>query len=197
MNLSKKILISTVALTILVLGGCSSGSTTTPKTSDDDKTRIIDNAQYDFNVRIPREWDVIEAKDFTSEVPKQTVIVFRNNVKNEDFTANVNVIRNTLQTPRETLDYAKQVLNRQKGGLYNYRETARDLVQVSITGKKVDTYLTHFEAKKDPASELTKFVQTYAVKGSEAYIVTGSLSPKENTNNANTVDEIVKSFTIK
>jgi hypothetical protein len=182
---------------LLVLSGCSSGGSTTQKTTDDDKTRIIDSASYDFNVRIPREWDVIEAKEFTSDVPPQTVIVFRNNVKNEDFTANVNIIRNTLQNSKETLDYAKQVLNRQKNGLYNYKESGRDLVQVSITGKKSDTYLTHFEAKKDPSSDLTRFVQTYAVKGTEAYIVTGSMSPKENENNIKTVEDIVKSFTIK
>ncbi len=181
---------------MLVMTGCSFGGTT-PKISDDDKTRLIDATQYDFTIRIPREWDVIEAKDFTKEVVPETVIVFRNNVKNEDFTANVNVVRKTLMDTRETLDYAKMVLNRQKGGLYNYRETSRDLIQIAIGGKKVDTYFTTFEAKKDPSSSLTKFVQTYAVKGTEAYIVTGSMSPKENQNNINAVEDIVRSFSVK
>ncbi len=128
MNIKKRILtVASLLLLSLTLTGCfNSGTTPTPTTTTNEKTRIINDAKYDFTLVIPREWDVIESKDFTSDVPSETVIVFRNNIKNEDFTANVNIVKNILQTPRETLDYAKQVLNRQTSGLYNYKESKRD-----------------------------------------------------------------------
>ncbi len=192
---TKKILgISIMMVTVLALSGCGNSSTQQKPTTDE-RSRVIDNAE--FTMRIPREWDVIEAKDFTADVPAETTMVVRNNVKNEDFTANVNVIRRSLQTTKETLEYAKEVINRQKSGLLNYKETKRDVSKMKIGDKTVDSYVVTFEGKKDAESDLVRFVQTYAVKGNMGYIVTGSYSLKESGDNMNTVEEIVKSFSLK
>ena len=181
---------------VFAFSGCVNlGGTAQPKTTTDERSKQIDNQE--FTLRIPREWDVIEAKDITSDVPSETVLVVRNNVKNEDFTANVNIVRKNLQTTKDTLEYAKEVINRQQSGLINYKEGKRDLVKVTIGGKQFDTYLVHFESKKDEASQLVEFVQTSAVKGNQAYIITGSYSTKENGSNVSTVEEIVKSFALK
>lgn len=192
---TKKILnFSLIALTVFSLSGCGSSSNTkTPAT--DDRSRIIDNPE--FTLRIPREWDVIESKDFTSDVPQETVLVVRNNVKNDDFTANVNIVRRNLQNSQETLEYAKEVINRQKSGLINYKENKRDVAKMKIGDKQFDTYIVSFEGKKDASSQLVKFEQTYAVKGTMGYIITGAYSTKESGDNINTVDEVVKSFALK
>lgn len=192
---TKKILrFSLIALTVFSLAGCGSSSTSKP-TATDDRSRVIDNPE--FTLRIPREWDVIESKDFTSDVPQETVLVLRNNVKNDDFTANVNVVRRSLQKNQETLEYAKEVINRQKSGLLNYKEDKRDVSKMKIGDKQFDTYIVTFEGKKDVQSDLVKFEQTYAVKGTLGYIITGAYSMKESNDNINTVDEIVKSFALK
>lgn len=183
-----------IMATVFALSGCGS-SGTQQKPTTDERSRVIDNAE--FTMRIPREWDVIEAKDFTADVPPETTMVVRNNVKNEDFTANVNIIRRSLQTTKETLEYAKEVINRQKSGLLNYKETKRDVSKMKIGDKTVDSYVVTFEGKKDAESDLVRFVQTYAVKGNMGYIVTGSYSLKESGDNMNTVEEIVKSFSLK
>src|SRR5262249_2581887 len=140
---------------------------------------------------------VIEPKDFTSDVPPETVLVVRNNVKNENFTANVNIIRRNLQNTQATLDYAKEVINRQKSGLLNYKEDKRDTSKMTIGNTQVDSYLVTFEGQKDAQSDLINFYQTYAVKGNFAYIITGAYSPKETGDNINTVQTIVKSFALK
>lgn len=191
----KKILnFSLIALTVLALAGCGNSGTQT-KTTTDERSKDLDYPEY--TMRIAREWDVIEAKDFTADVPQETALVVRNNVKNEDFTANVNILRRNLQTTKETLEYAKEVINRQKSGLLNYKEDKRDVSKMNIGDKKVDSYVVTFEGKKDAQSDLIKFVQTYAVKGNYGYIVTGSYSLKESGDNMNTVEEIVKSFSLK
>lgn len=183
-----------ITLTLAVLTGCGT-PTTQQQATPDEKSRIIDTPEY--TLRIPREWDVIESKDFTSDVPQETALVVRNNVKNETFTANVNIIRRNLQTTQETLDYAKEVINRQKTGLLNYKEDKRDVSKMTIGGKQVDSYVVTFEGKKDAQSDQLKFVQTYAVKGTFGYIVTGSYSLQETSDNMNAVETIVKSFLLK
>lgn len=181
----------------LTLAGCfnfGSGSTTqTPKT--DATTKVYETG--DFTITVPVAWEVIEKKDFTSDVPTQTVVVFRNNVKNETFTANIVIINNALQQPVETLEYAKMVNNRQKSGLYDYKETTHEDFKISIGGNDVNTYFVGFEAKKTAAENAVRYLQTYAVKGNNAYIVTGALSPAENDSVAKTIEDAVKSFKLK
>jgi len=192
---TKKLLtFSIITLTALSLAGC--GNSNAPKVAPgDSQSRIIDNPE--FTMTIPKEWDVIESKDFTSDVPPETALVVRNNVKNEDFTANVNIIRRNLQNTQVTLDYAKEVINRQKSGLINYKESKRDSDKLTIGTTQTDDYLVSFEGKKDASSDLIEFYQTYAVKGNFAYIITGSYSPKETGDNINAVQAIVKSFAVK
>ena len=120
----------------------------------DDKNKLYENS--DFSVKIPKDWEIIEPKDFTSEVPRETQVVFRNNVKNETFTANVTIIKNGLQTPMPSLEYAKMVINRQKLGLIDYKESSKDDYKVSVSGKDDPTFFTKFEAKKGADEKVLK-----------------------------------------
>ena len=187
-------LIGFITISIFALSGCGS-STNTTKTPVDERSRLIDNTE--FSVKIPREWDVIEPKDFTSDVPSETLIVFRNNVKNENFTVNVNIIKKNLQKPQDTLEFAKEVINRQKNGLLNYQQSKQDLTKMTVAGKQVDSYTMLFQAKKDVQSDSINFFQTYATKGNFGYIITGSYAGGETSDNINIAQTIVKSFGLK
>ncbi len=184
------------ALSIFTLSGCFSfgDSSQTPKPADE-TTVLYETGQ--FSIRIPKSWEVIDSKDFTSEVPRETVVVFRNNVKNENFTANINIVRNELQEPISTLDYAKMVLNRQKTGLYNYKESRREDTSMTIGGAATSTFFTLFEAKKTTDDKSVRYLQTYGVKAEYAYIVTGAVSPSENENMVKTMEDTIKSFQLK
>lgn len=198
-KLLKKIFqVALISISLAGLTGCfnfGGSNTNNQKTAVDERSRIYENTE--FSVKIPKEWDIIEKKDFTQEVPQETQVVFRNNVKNEDFTANVNIVRNTLQNSKETLEYAKEIINRQKTGLYDYKELKKDLVKISISGKDFDSYLVEFEARRDPSENITKFIQTFGVKGGNGYVIMGGVSLKENSNTVSTVEGIVKSFIVK
>jgi hypothetical protein len=187
---------SLVTLTILALSGCGS-STSLPLATNtaNIQSRLIDSPE--FTLTIPHDWDVIQAQDFTSDVPPETQLVVRNNVKNDNFTANVSIIKRGTSNSIATLDYAKEVINRQKTGLLNYKEDNNSSAKIQIGGQPVDTYLETFEGKKDAQSDLIDFYQTYAVKGANGYIVTGAYSPQETTDNINAVQAVVKSFSVK
>lgn len=186
------------ALSLLTLAGCINLGGSTPGTTTkpaNETTVTYETGQ--FSISIPKDWEVIESKDFTSDVPKETVVVFRNNVKNENFTANINIVRNTLQDPTSTLDYAKMVLNREKTGLYNYNESRRDPVKILIGSTETDTFFTLFEAKKSTADKNIRYLQTYAVQGENAYIVTGAAAPSEDANMLKTMEDTIKTFKLK
>lgn len=179
---------------VLILSGCAS-SNQNQRVTTDERTRIVENSE--FGVRIPREWDVIEPKDFTSEVPRETQLVFLNNIKNEDYTATVNITKNVLLEPKVTLDYAKEKINQAKQSLYNFKEIKRDVVKIPVGGQEIDTYIITYEGKQAPDQILGRFNQTFAVKDKSAYIITGTYSTVENANTIAAVEDMIKSFSLK
>jgi len=172
----KKISIYFLTLTLLLsLGGCfnfgDEETTTTPE--EGYSTYKTDN----FSINVPEKWEVIGQNEFTSDVPDVTVAVFRNNVKNETFTANVNIVSKQLQNPVSTIEYAKMVINRESSGLVGYNELTKETVFINIDGKETDTLLNRFEAKKTANENTVRYIQTYGVKGDTGFIVTGAVSP--------------------
>jgi len=184
---------------LVVLGGCFNTDTTTPTISSNGSTpssssKVFNNNQFAFN--FPSDWDVIQPKDFTSEVPQETLVVIRNNIKNDTFTANVNVVRNTLQKDISNLDYAKEILNRQKVGLLDYKETKREIVSITIGGQAQETYFVEFEARLNATEPVTKFIQTYAVKDRAGYIIMGAHSFDEQSAVVDKLSSVIKSFKV-
>jgi hypothetical protein len=195
-NPHKILSVALSAILFLSLGGCFNlgGSQTTQKPVDE-RSKVYETNE--FTITVPKTWEVIEKKDFTSDVPAETVVVFRNNVKNETFTANMVIVKNTLQEPIATLEYAKMVLNRQKSGLYDYKESRRDETKITIGGNEDPTFFTLFEAKKSTEENSVRYLQTYGIKGKSAYIVTGAVSTQENDSVVKDIENMVKSFKLK
>jgi len=94
------------------------------------------------------------------------------------------------------LDYAKEILNREKDGLLDYKETKRDLVKIKIAGNDIETYNVEYEARLAQTDPLVHFIQSFAVKNKAGYIILGSSSLQENSTVVNKVSDIIKSFKI-
>lgn len=187
-----------IFLSVLTLTACfgPGDNTVIPDASSSgspsEELKAYDNGEVFFT--FPSNWDVIQPKDFTSEIPEATQVVVRNNIKNETFTANVNIVRNQLQQEISTLDYAKEVITRQQSGLIDYRETSRDLVSINIGSTPVESYLVEFEARLNATDPPLNFIQTFAVSGTNGYIILGATSLQEQSTVVNSVSNIVQSF---
>lgn len=190
----KFLAIGIISLTLLT--GCFSTDTSTTPTPDQSNpaNKTYNNNQFSFSY--PGNWDLIDPKAFTSDIPAETQVVIRNNIKNETFTANVNVVKTDLQIEKTSLDYAKEILNRQKTGLLDYQETKRDLVKINIGGQPQDTYYVEFNARLNATDPVTRFIQTYAVKNRQGYIIMAAASQQETTNIIDQLENIVKSFQV-
>jgi hypothetical protein len=189
---------SVTALTILLtLSGCFSldgGTAPVDTTQGSSQSRTYNNNQFSFV--FPGSWDVIEPKDFTSDIPRETQVVIRNNIKNDTFTANINIVKNDLQTDKSSLDYAKEILNRQKTGLLDYKETKRELIKLPIGGQDQETYYVEFDARLNATDPITRFIQTYAVKDRGGFIMMASYSQQESTTVIDQLQKMVRSFRV-
>ncbi|MFA6436450.1 MAG: hypothetical protein WCW30_04960, partial [Candidatus Gracilibacteria bacterium] len=106
--------------------------------------------------------------------PKNTLVAFRNNVQDHDFIANINVVQNPVTEGTQSADYALTMLNTLSGQLVNFKKISQTDFNVNIAGTSVPTYLIEFEGTNDSTEPVRKFIQLYAVKGTTAYIVTGT-----------------------
>ncbi len=195
----KLILIGGLLSLTLVLSGCFNFSgkqdkKTSPVTNQISSTQIKQYQSAVFDLDYPKNWELITPQNFTSDIPVQTQLVIRNNLKNEIFTANVNIVKNNVPDKITTLDYAKEVLNRERTGMLNFQETKRELTKINIAGTDTETYTAEFTARLTQSDPLIHFIQTFGIKGTSGYIILGSYSLQENTTVVNKIKNIIKSF---
>lgn len=127
-----------------------------------------------FSISVPSAWNVIEPVDFTSEIPSGTQVIFKNNIKGEVFTANVNVSKEVLKSPFTSYDYGLEIMENNKK-LKNYKKIARDNeYKILIGGELVNSILVTFEGKESEEQPTIRIIQTYAVAGADAYTVSSA-----------------------
>ncbi|MBA4336866.1 hypothetical protein C0416_03805 [bacterium] len=147
---------------------------------------------------VPNQWQTIEPKDFSSEVPQETQIIFRDNVQNDIFTSNANVTKRLLTKQANSLDHGKAMMNENKGSMLNFKEISRDEdFNIAIGGQMQKTLLVLFEGKESEADPTIRIVQTYAVNGTDAYTITAAYLPTSTELDAENAKNIVKSFKVK
>ena len=197
--MNKSILkITLIVVLPLILAGCFGGGDDNGEDRDTEpkaKIRVFETGE--FSVDVPFDWEVITPKDFTSEVPPNTTVAFRNNVKNANFTANLTVVHNTLPSSVSSVDHAKGLLQRHVLSLVNFSEISRTDVEVPAGGTAYPSLLVVFQGKESEDSMPKEFLQMSVVKGKEAYIITGAYLIDENQTVKDSLVEAIKSLKVK
>lgn len=172
---SKKIIsIGLTAMTFL-LPGCFGGGedTSTGITSQIEPIAFYRAIEIqDLGMQVPEDWETLT--EFSSQYPKNTLVAFRNNVQDHDFIANINVVQNQVTEGTKSADYALTILETLSNQLMNYKKISQTDFNVSVSGTAVASYLIEFEGTNDSTEPVREFIQLYAVKGTKAYIVTGT-----------------------
>lgn len=143
-----------------------------------------------FSIQIPKEWETIDKSVFTSNVPSETVVGFRNNIKSNIFTANVNVTQKEVAPELTAKDFAKSTLEILRNNLIGYQ-----LLNEGEAG--TTAYKAEFEGKKSATETIVHFKQTYIVNNGIAYTITAAYLPNEDENVVNTTGEMLDSFSLK
>ncbi len=142
-----------------------------------------------FSIIYPSEWHILEKDTFPSLVPYQTILVFRNNIQNEVFTANVNISKMTVNKDTNVEDFSKSNLAKIKTTLLSVTE---------YTTKKTENgVIIHFRGRKSPTEPLVVFKSLNVIKNDQAYTVTGSYLPNEDEGVVIYIDKMLNSFSLK
>lgn len=192
--MKKPLAIATLLLSISISGCFGSGDSDIDK-APSEKFHIYSTGEISLN--IPNEWEVLTSNNFTSSVPPNTVLAFRNNVKNPKFTANVAIIKNPIPLPAATTDYAKLLYEKTSRELKSFSLLQQENIQITIDGKPTDTLFSYFEGRETAQADLKKFMQISAVKDKTAYVALGAFLADDNSGTANVIATMVRSFAVK
>ncbi len=179
---------------LVFLTGCFGGE------PDSSQSQLENFSVYNaptFSISIPQQWQTIEPKDFSRDIPQETKIIFRDHIQNDIFTANANVTKRLLTKPISSSAYGKSMMNENKESMLNFKEISRDEeFNIAIGGQMQKTLLVMFEGKENEAEPTIRIIQTYAVNGSDAYTVTAAYRTDASELQAEEAKNIVKSFKV-
>ncbi|MBI5754520.1 hypothetical protein HZA40_05260 [Candidatus Peregrinibacteria bacterium] len=181
-------------LIITACGGGSSSSNDTGATIQPGKTTYNTDT---FSVQIPKDWETLEKNSFTSNVPPETIVVFRNNIKNDIFTANVNIAQKALSQKITVKDFAKSNLEILKNNLIGYQLLNEKEDKINFGKDSLPTYKTEVEGKKSASERIMHFRQVYVINNNIMYTVTATYLPNEDESVGNALGEILDSFVLK
>lgn len=190
MNVKK--LLSIFIGTSLFLAGCGSGDSDTST----NETAGVGEKTYagsDFSINYPQDWEVIEPDSYTSNVPRQTVVAFRNNIQNEIFTANLSINIQNLDEDISSDDFTKSTLSKTKKALLSFSE----LPSTDIKIGDIETKIIEFEGKKSPSEGIIHFKSINIVKNKTAYTLMTAYLPNEDESVVNNIDTMLNSFSLK
>ena len=199
----KKILtMISVALMLSIFTGClgiGEDDATTDGTQTEGKTQqsYKDFENKDFSIIYPENWEVLNEDSFTSNVPATTVVVFRNNIKSDIFTANLNVSQATIAEDTTSEDFALQTLNTEKYNLIGFTELKRENYTLGEGENTIKTFLITFQGRKTVTETLVEFKQICIARNGFGIIVTAAYLPNEDQNVVYQLDQMVKAFTLK
>ena len=150
----KKLLI---LLPFLLLGtGCFHSATEDPN----EKALPAEANSYqadEFSISPPidsqkKPWETITT--FTKEFPAGAIAAFRDNIKDEKFTANISVYKKSVPADVSSADFALSEIRNHEKNVLNFKELARENVKIAISGQNVDTILFYFEGKEKAEDQL-------------------------------------------
>ena len=179
---------------ILLTTGCLGGGDEEPQ-GDTENPLYYTYSTSTFSLEVPNDWEVIS--QFTSDYPENTLVAFRNNLKEKDFLANVNIVANTLEDDLNNGDYGLEMLQYHEETLIDYKLIEQQEIDIKINGQTTPTYLNYFEGRNNTSSDVLRFVQVYAIDGSIGYIATGSFLPDEDEFAIDNCVHMVKSLAVK
>ncbi len=183
-----------ILLTLILFTACSGISSNSDTVLNTQETLY---EQSDFNISIDSYWEIIEENKFTSSIPQNTVVVFRNNMQNEIFTANINISRITISDSSTVKDFALNSLEEARNSLSSFTEISTEEHKVTYGDSSVPAYRVVFQGKEHPSSVKVRFDQTFIINNNIGYTVTGAYIPKEEESVVNNIEEMIESFSLK
>lgn len=196
--MKKTIIYLLILASAFLLTGCFGSNNSSEITNVEEGFKLYENDE--FSIQIPNEWETIPPLNFRTDIPKNTVVAFRNNIRNDVFTANVAVVKNELANEISTSDYAKALRQKMANELSSFREIQMGTTNITISDNPAETLYIFVEGRETPEADLKRFIQIVGVKGKTSYIAIGSfltVPAQESEAVASKIETMIRSFVIK
>jgi hypothetical protein len=197
---SAAIILATISL--FSFTGCFGGEDTPVDTVT--PAGFITYEKGDVTITAPEAWEVFTEKDFPTNVPKDTLAVFRNNIKSDIFTANLSISQAEITKGETSKDFSIKSLNAVKNNLVSFQEISREDFQVkkAVTAGTEDeildtTTLITFQGRKTVTEPLIIFKQLCIAKTGYGLIITASYLPNDDQSVVIKLDDMLKSLRLK
>ncbi len=190
-----KNILKVIVLTIVIFAftGCGEEAITTNSVSAGMKGYETAN----FYIHYPQDWKIIEKINFPSTISKDVIVAFKNNIKNEVFTANINIAVNVSNESISSKDFAVNTIEKNKTNLIGLTNIEGSEETVMLGDTKIKAYVYQFTAKKTASAPTIKFIQLFVSKGDVIYTVTSSHLPNEDESIVKQLNEMLNSFVLK
>lgn len=190
----KKLLTSLVISTLLI-ASCGGGDEETSNTGDSDETYFFEYITSEFVIDVPEDWETITA--FTSEYPDNIRVAFRSNIKDSDFIANVNIVREENPRSISNADFTQNKLSDHADTLVNYQLLSQEEVTMNVEGGTSATLLNNFQGKNSTTGPTLEYMQVNLTQGTRSWSITASYAPNEDSFTVERMEHMLKSFTLK
>lgn len=185
-------------ITALTLAACGSDESDESATVENPSQASKSNYETnEFKISYPTQWEVIDSTSYTSNVPPEILVAFRNNIKNEVFTANLNISKNELNENINSLDFAKSSMAKAKSTLVSFEEINTENYSIEYGGEAIETLITEFQGKKTASEPVVRFKRLSLVWGNQAFTVSGAYLPGEDEAVIQAIDDMLRSFALK
>ena len=194
----KKTIVAMIASSIFLAGCLGIGGENSGDETNQDQGSITQNFSLyqasDFSITHPSDWEILEKKDFPSNVPTSTIVIFRSNIKNDIFTPNLNISQTTISNNLTSTDFGLQTLTTEKYNLVGFREISREEYSIGSEENQVKAFITTFQGQKTITENTIEFKQLCIARNQYGIIITGAYLPAEGEELSDKMDKIIKSF---
>lgn len=180
-------------LSLSLLAACG-GDDSEEEQSEENQVFYFTYKTADFEIRVPNDWEV--ETSFTSEFPEGLRVAFQNNLRESSFVANVTVLQENGETETSAFDVAQKKLNDHEATLIDYQLLTQEEITLQVGSSDITTYLNTFEGRSSTSGPLLEFMQTYLVKGSDTWVITASYLPTEDSFVVESMDTMLRSFSL-
>lgn len=174
----KRFLLAT--LTVLVLTSCSGGEQATP---------LLRQNLGAFSLDIPETWRRVNQENYGNTIPPETVVLYLNKIEGDDFIQNINVVKESLNTDANSLEYAKANMLLGSKAIIDYRPVSRE----EVTINSLPSVYHIFRARNLSTDPLRYYAQSYFVQDRVGYTIT-CIAKDEDLLQQQTCEQVVKSF---
>jgi uncharacterized protein YcfL len=180
-----------ISLSLFIFTACSSEGEVA---GADIPAGMVGFQNNNFLIVAPQQWEVLEKKDFTSNIPLEAVVIFQSPLKHQDFTAVVNITETPLASNINANDFGRGSLQQVKNRLLNFQEI--NVVNTSVTKgvNEVDGLLAEFQGRRSANEQRVQFKQLYVTDNGMGYTITGAFKLNEDETIVTQVDEMLDSF---